>query len=90
VTSKLLVCPVRSAASLGFPGVGIHVVGQFRICNREARRRRLVRPGGKLPVKPARTNLRPILIAHAMRHKSSIVSTRISGGPVMLALPKCR
>ncbi len=31
----------------------------------------MVGPDGKFAVKPERTNLRPILITHAMRHKRS-------------------
>ena len=72
VTSKLWVFPVGRGAGLGFRRVGIHVFSQFCIRNGEARRGRMVRPGSKFPVKPERTNLRPILIAQVMRYKSSI------------------
>src|SRR6516164_2853202 len=75
VTSELLVLPVGRGTRLGFWSVGIHVVGEFRIRDREARRRGMVRPGCKFPMKPERANLRPILIAHAMRHKSSICNS---------------
>jgi hypothetical protein len=72
VTSKLVVFPVGRSAGFGFRGVGIRVFGQFCIGDRKARGGRMVRPGGKLPVKPEGTNLRCILIANAMGYKSRI------------------
>ena len=72
VTSKLLVFPVGRGAELGFRGVGIHVFGQFCIRDRKVLGGRMVRPGGKFPMKPEGTNLRCILIAHAMRYKSRV------------------
>ena len=72
VTSKLLVFPVGRSAGLGFRGVGIHVFGQFCIGDGEARGGRMVRRGGKFPVKPEGTNLRRILIAHAVRYEGGV------------------
>src|SRR6516225_414388 len=72
VPSKLLVFPVGRDAGLGFRGMGFLVFGQFCICHREASGGKMVGSGGEFPVKPAGTDLRRILIAHAMRYKSGV------------------
>src|SRR5262249_2067346 len=72
VTSKLLVFPVGRGAGLVLRGVGIHVFDQFCIRDGKAGGGRMVGSGGEFPVKAEGTNLRRILIAHAMCYKSDI------------------
>src|SRR5262249_6344772 len=72
VTSKLLVFPVGRGAGLVLRGMGIHVFDQFCIRDGEAGGGRMVGSGGEFPVQAEGTNLRRILIAHAMRYKSEI------------------
>src|SRR5215471_16972566 len=68
-TSRLVVFPGGKGAGLRFRGVSVLVIGQFCVRDREARGRRMVRPGGEFPVKPERADIRRILIAHSMRHE---------------------
>jgi len=72
VPSKLLVFPVGRDAGLGFRGMRFVVFGQFWIRHRETSGGKMVGSGGEFPVKPAGTDLRRILIAHAMRYKSGV------------------
>ena len=59
-------------AGLRFRGVSFLVIGQFCVRDREAGGGRMVASGSKFTVKPEGTNLRRILIAHAMRHESVV------------------
>jgi len=72
VTSKLLVFPVGRGAALRFRGVSVLVIGQFCVRDGEASGGRMVASGSEFSVKPEGTNLRRILIAHAMRHESVV------------------
>jgi len=52
--------------------MGLHVISQFGVRDGKAGGGRMVASGGKFSVKPERTDVRRILIAHVMRYKSSI------------------
>jgi len=52
--------------------MGLHVISQFFVRNREASGGKMVAAGGKFPVKPEGTDIRRILIAHEMRYKSGV------------------
>ena len=71
-TSRFFVFPVGGGAGLGFRRVGVHVVRQFRVRNREARGGKMVAAGGDIPVKTEGADVRRILIALAMLHKSGV------------------
>ena len=71
-TSRFFVLPVGVGAGLGFRGVGVLVIGQFCVCDREASGGRMVGLGGEFPVKPEGADVWRILIAHAMRHESVV------------------
>src|SRR5215467_4924343 len=72
VTSKLLVFPVGKDAGLGFRRMGFLVFGQFCIRHRETSGGRMAGSGGEFLVNPVGTDLRRILIAHAMRQESGV------------------
>src|SRR6516162_4757341 len=72
VTSRFLISPVGGGAGLGFRRVGLHVISQFCVRNGEASGGRMVAPRRKFTVKPKGTDVRSILIAHAMGYKSRI------------------
>ena len=71
-TSRLFVLPVGIGAGLGFRGVGVLVIGQFRVRDGEASEVRTVGLGGEFPVKPEGADVRRVLIAHAMRQESVV------------------
>ena len=71
-TSRLFIFPVGLGAGLGFRGVGVLVIGQFCVRDREASGGRMVGLGGEFPVKPEGADVRRILIAHAMCHESIV------------------
>src|SRR5215469_13434039 len=72
VTSRLVVFPGGRRARLRFRRVGGLVISQFCVRDTEASGGRMVGPGGEFPVKPEGTDIRRILIAHAMRHESFV------------------
>src|SRR6516165_3908644 len=72
VTSRLFVFLVGRDIRLFFRRVGLHVISQFCVRNREASGGGMVASSGKFPVKPEGTDVRRILIAHAMRYKSGV------------------
>ena len=71
-TSILVVFPVGKGAGLRFRGVGVLVIGQFCVRDTEPSGGRMVALGGELPSKPEGTDVRRILIAHAMRYKGDV------------------
>ena len=71
-TSRLFVLPVGIGTGLGFRGVGVLVIGQFCVRDREVTGGRMVGLGGEFPVKPEGADVRRILITHAMRHESVV------------------
>src|SRR6516225_9227007 len=71
-TSRLVVFPVGRAAGLRFRGVGVLVIGQFCVRDTEPSGGRMVAFDGEFPVKPEGTDVRRILIAHAMRYESGV------------------
>jgi len=52
--------------------VGLHVISQFCVRNREASGGRKVASAGKFAAKPEGTDVRRILIAYAMSYKSGV------------------
>ena len=66
--SRFLVSPV-GVCRLGSLGVRLLVIGQFRVRDREVSRRGIVGLGGEFPVKPARADVRRILITDTVRHE---------------------
>jgi hypothetical protein len=71
-TSRLVVFPVGRGTRLRFRRVGVPVISQFCVRDGEASGGRMVGLSGKFPVKPEGTDVRRILIAHAMGHKSGV------------------
>jgi hypothetical protein len=73
-TSTLFIFPLGRDAWLRLRGVGFPVFGQFYIRHRETSEGRVVSSRGEFAVKPVGTDLRRILIAHAMPYKSGVLN----------------
>lgn len=69
--SRFLASPV-GVGRLGFWGVALLVIGQFRIRDRKASGERTVGQRSEFPVKPAGADVRRILIAHAVCHEGVV------------------
>ena len=81
VTFLLVVFPVGSGAGLRFRRVGVLVISQFCVRDVEANEARMAGLGGEFPAKPQGTDVRRILIAHAMRQESVVRDGhKIAGG----------